>query len=67
MENKGPHTRVTCSYVKSCDQRKKGRKEVMHTRCVSVSVGDGDGVGVGVSVCARVRVSVCVCVSVCGP
>jgi hypothetical protein len=55
MENKGPHTRVTCSYVKSCDQRKKGEKEVMHTRCVSVSVCDV--VGVGVSVC--VRVSVC--------
>ena len=27
MENKGPHPRVTCSYVKSCDQRKKGRKK----------------------------------------
>jgi uncharacterized ion transporter superfamily protein YfcC len=26
MENKGPHPRVTCSYVKSCDQRKEGKK-----------------------------------------
>ena len=35
--------RVTCAYVKSCDQKKKGRTEGRHTRCVSVGV-------VGVSV-----------------
>ena len=38
---KGPHPRVTCSYVKSCDQRQEERKEGRHTRCVSASIRRG--------------------------